>query len=423
MILFLLLLLIACSGFFSGAEIAIFSVSEARVRSLDEEGVRGAGALAELKANPERLLTTILVGNNVVNIAATALATKVALDTFGDQGVAYATGAMTLLVLVFGEITPKSFAAAHSVRISLTIAPFIHFLSRFLFPVVTPLTALSRKLVRRRSRDDPLSFVEGEIREMAAIYHEQGAIEDHERQIIDRAFRLDKTRAWEIMTPRVDLLAWPAGARLAEIAAELRTVRYSRVPVYGETVDDIVGIVYTRDAYQALVAGQRDVPLASLAREPFFVPGSVPLIKLLGDFQTRRIHMGVVIDEYGGTDGLVTLEDILEELVGEIVDETDLPEQPIVRLSRNEILVDGGTDLREINHFFNAALPQLEHRSLNGYLLDELGHVPKTGDEVEREGVRIRIEEASETQVLRARILHVHPPASEAVVRDDPAAS
>ncbi|CAN5121178.1 hemolysin family protein [soil metagenome] len=423
MILFLLLLLIACSGFFSGAEIAIFSVSEARVRSLDEEGVRGAGALAELKANPERLLTTILVGNNVVNIAATALATKLALDTFGDQGVAYATGAMTLLVLVLGEITPKSFAAAHSVRISLTIAPFIHFLSRFLFPVVTPLTALSRKLVRRRSRDDPLSFVEGEIREMAAIYHEQGAIEDHERQIIDRAFRLDKTRAWEIMTPRVDLLAWPAGARLAEIAAELRTVRYSRVPVYGETVDDIVGIVYTRDAYQALVAGQHDVPLASLAREPFFVPGSVPLIKLLGDFQTRRIHMGVVIDEYGGTDGLVTLEDILEELVGEIVDETDLPEQPIVRLSRNEILVDGGTDLREINHFFNAALPQLEHRSLNGYLLDELGHVPKPGDEIEREGVRIRIEEASETQVLRARILRVHPPASEAVVRHDPAAS
>src|SRR5690606_1276240 len=142
---------------------------------------------------------------------------------------------------------------------------------------------------------------------------------------------------------------------------------------------DIVGILYTRDAYQALVSGQRDVPLADLAREPFFVPGSIPLTRLMSDVQTRRIHMGVVIDEYGGTDGLITLEDILEELVGEIIDETDLEYQPVIRLSRDEILVEGATDLREINHFFGTTFPQLEHRSLNGYLLDELGHVPVEG--------------------------------------------
>jgi putative hemolysin len=244
---------------------------------------------------------------------------------------------------------------------------------------------------------------------MAALYHEQGAIEEHERQIIDRAFRMDKTRAWDIMTPRVDIFAWPAARTLAEVAPELRAVRYSRVPVFGDSVDNILGVVHLRDAYQALIAGHRDVPLGALAREPFFVPGSVPLIRLLGDFQTRRVHMGVVIDEYGGTDGLVTLEDIVEELVGEIADETDLPGQPMVRIGRHELLARGATDLREINHAFNTAFPQLEHRSLNGYLLDEFGHVPKTGEEIEREGVRIRIEEASETQVIRARLLHVLP--------------
>jgi putative hemolysin len=161
------------------------------------------------------------------------------------------------------------------------------------------------------------------------------------------------------------------------------------------------------------VTGQRDIAIGQLSREPFFVPGSIPLTRLLGDFQTRRIHMGVVIDEYGGTDGLVTLEDILEELVGEIVDETDLEHQPLVRVSRNELLVEGGADLREINHFFNTAFPQLEHRSLNGYLLDELGYVPRAAEEVEREGVVIRIVESSETQVLQALLIR-QPGADEA---------
>ncbi len=232
--------------------------------------------------------------------------------------------------------------------------------------------------------------------------------EARERQMIDRVLRLGSTRAWDVMTPRVDMLAWPASMTLAELAPQLPTVRYSRVPVFRDGIDEIVGVLYTREAYQALVSGQRDVSLGELAREPFFVPGSVSLLKLLSDFQSRRIHMGVVIDEYGGTDGLVTLEDILEELVGEIVDETDLEEQPITRVSRNEVLAEGYADLREINHFFNTTFPQLEHRSVNGYLLEELGYVPGPGAEFEREGVRIRVEDASETQVLRVRLTRIH---------------
>lgn len=400
----LLALLIVLSGFFSGSEIALFSLGEARIRTLREEGKRGARALERLKANPERLLATILVGNNIVNIGAASLATALALETYGSAGVAYATGAMTLLILVFGEITPKGLATANADQFSLVIAPAIELLSRILFPIVMPLERLTRWFVQRSQREGRLTVTEGEIREMTAIGHREGAIDEHERRIIERAFWLDETRAWNIMTPRVDIFAWPSDRTLASITAELPTLRFSRVPVYRDTVDDIVGILYTRDAYHALVSGQRDIKLGDLAREPFFVPGSISLTSLLSDFQTRRIHMGVVIDEYGGTDGLITLEDILEELVGEIVDETDLEQQPLLRVSRNEILVEGSADLREINHFFNTAFPTLEHRSLNGYLLEELGSVPNEGEEFEREGVTIQILQSSETQVLQAML-------------------
>ena len=188
------------------------------------------------------------------------------------------------------------------------------------------------------------------------------------------------------------------------IASELQTVPYSRIPVYGDSMDDIDGILYVRDAYQALVSGQRDVTLGELAREAMFVPATVALSQLLSEFQARRIHAGIVVDEHGGTDGLVALEDILEELVGEIVDEMDVPTEPFTRVGRDSIVVEGAVDLREINHFFNISLPVLEHRSLNGYLLQEFGRVPDPRDTVETEGLRIEVVSASETQVTRARI-------------------
>ena len=248
---------------------------------------------------------------------------------------------------------------------------------------------------------------------MAAVSDAAAALDEHSQRMIGGVLRLDQTRAWDVMTPRVDLFAWPARLTLAEIAAQLHAVRYSRVPVYGDSIDQVKGVLYIRDAYDALISGQRDVSLGQLAREPFLVPGSIPVSRLLRDFQARRIHLGVVIDEYGGTDGVVTLEDILEELVGPIADETDVEEQPVVRVSRNEVLVEGYADLREINHFFNTTFPLLEHRSLNGYLLDEMGRVPGPGEELVREGVRIRIEDASETQVLRARLTRAHAPGED----------
>ncbi len=398
-----LAILVALSGFFSGGEIALFSIPDTRAEGMAEEGKRGSKALLRLKSNPDRLLITILIGNNVVNVGAASVATYAATQAFGSAGVGIATGIMTLLILFFGEIVPKSFAAANAERISLAIAPVFLGLSKILGFLVRPLEALTRTVVPDVGGTIP-TVTEAEIRTLTEIGHEGGEIDPHERRIIQQAFTLDTTQAWEVMTPRVGIFAWPAHRSLAEIASELQTVPFSRIPVYGDSLDDIEGILYVRDAYQALISGQRDVTLGRLAREALFVPATVVLSQLLPEFQARRIHAGVVVDEHGGTDGLITLEDILEELVGEIVDETDVPAEAFQRVGRDTIIVEGGVDLREINHFFNCSLPVLEHRSLNGYLMQTFGRVPDPGESVEAEGLRIEVISASDTQVTRARV-------------------
>ncbi len=400
---FLLLgLLVLLSGVFSGAEIALFSVPLTRAKALANEGVRGAHALARLKSNPERLLVTLLIGNNVVNIGAASIATYVATEALGSAGIGIATGGMTLLVLFFGEIIPKTFAAAHALKLSLIIAPLFLWLTRLALPIVLPFEAVSR-LVLPRSATIP-SVTESEIRALTQLGHQSGAIEEHERELIERAFALDATRAWEVMTPRTEIFAWSQKRKLGDIAAELSDLPYSRIPVYGESLDDITGVLHVRDAYEALIAGRNVVELGELSREPFFVPHSVSLVQLLGDFRSRRLHMGVVVDEHGGTDGIVTLEDILEELVGEITDELDIPDESIVRIGKGEILVDGSTDLKEIDHLFGTRFPVSEHRTVNGLLLDGFGRVPGAGEILDTEGVRIEVLKASDTQVQRVRI-------------------
>jgi CBS domain containing-hemolysin-like protein len=420
-ILLLLGFLVLLSGVFSGAEIALFSVPLTRAEALAQEGVRGAQALKRLKSNPERLLVTILIGNNVVNIGAASVATYAATEAFGSAGVGIATGGMTLLVLFFGEIIPKTYAAAHALKLSLLTAPLFLWLTRLALPIVLPFEAVSRLLLPS-SRTIP-SVTESEIRALTLLGHEAGAIEEHERELIERAFALDATRAWEVMTPRTEIFAWPAQRRLGEIATELRDVPYSRIPVYGDSLDDITGVLYVRDAFEALVTGRRETALGSLAREPFFVPHSVSLVQLLADFRSRRIHMGVVVDEHGGTDGIVTLEDILEELVGEISDELDVPDESIVHVGRGEILVDGGTDLKEINQLFDTDFAVHEHRTVNGLLLDGFGRVPDRGETLEVEGVRIEVLEATETQVQRVRLSRLSPDSVAEAGGDRPSVS
>ncbi len=401
-----LVLLLAMSGFFSSSEIAFFSISQTRARSLAEEGRHGANALVRLKANPERLLITILIGNNVANIGAASVATYAATEHFGSAGVGLATGVMTLLVLFFGEITPKSFAVSNAMRFSLGAAPVIEILQRVLSPFVRPLEHITRWILPK-AKGGSGGVSEMEIRRLSQMAYLSGMIDEREQRLIEQAFLLDTTKARDAMTPRVEIFAWPETLTVGEIAAELRSLPYSRIPVYEDTVDRITGVVHLRDLYQAISSGRRLSTLRELAREPFVVPEMMPLSALLEEFQNRRIHLGIVVDEYGGTDGLITLEDILEELVGEIHDEVDIPEEQIVRLGRNKILVDASAELRDINHFFNTSFPDDEHRSLNGYLLHELGRVPARGETTELNGVRIEVLGASDTQITHCRLVRL----------------
>ena len=418
--LFLLVLLVL-SGFFSGSEIALFSISQTRARSLLDEGRRGAQALVSLKSNPERLLITILIGNNVANIGAASVATYWATEAFGSAGVGVATGVMTLLVLFFGEVAPKSFAVRNAVRLSLGAAPFLQALQRVLSPIVRPIEALTKWMLPR-AKGGPGGVSELEIRRMSQMAYLAGMIDQRELRLVEQAFLLDTTKARDAMTPRVEIFAWPETHTLAEVADQLPSVPYSRIPVYKDSVDRITGVVHLRDLYQALSAGRGSSPIREMAREPFVVPESMPLSALLEEFQNRRLHIGIVVDEYGGTDGLITLEDILEELVGEIHDEVDIPEEQIVRLGRNKILVDASAELRDINHFFNTAFPTDEHRSLNGYLLHEFGHVPQRNEMIERKGVRIEVLGATDTQVTHCRLVRLpsEEPAGPADREGDP---
>jgi len=391
------------SAFLSASSTAIFSVGGSRLRTLVEEGFRGAQELSGLRTRTGVLQGILLLLGTLANLAVVGVVTGWASLRWGIDGFSVALPASACVIILFGEILPRSLAARRSVRVGLAVAPTILFIERLVGPLVAPFFRLESFLARAAG-EEGTTQEEREVREITSLGQREGVVGMEEHQLVERAFRLDELSVWDVMTPRVAIFAWKDSLTLQEIVGQLESVPYSRVPVYGDSVDDITGILFLRDAYQGYVAGKGGTTLKALSREPFFVPGSLSLTRLLKDFQARRIHLGIVADEFGGTDGLVTLEDVLEELVGEIQDETDLPEEPLIRISKNEVLADGALDLRDINYAFNLALPLSEHRSLNGFIIEELGYVPRKGETLERHGVRIDVVEASETQVVRARV-------------------
>ena len=405
-------LFVLLSALASASATAIYSVGGSRLRTLVEEGFRGADQLSEIRSRAGPLQGVLFLVSSFSDLLAVGLVSGAVALRWGLPGFLVGLPASALLVLFLGELLPRSFAVRRSIRVALAVAPTVGRLERLSRPLLSPLFRLESFLARAAGGEG-VTQEEREVREMTSLGQREGVVGSEEHQLVERAFRLDELSAWDVMTPRVDIFAWEDSLTLEEIVGELESVPYSRVPVFGESVDDITGILYVREAYESLIAGRGDTPLRSLARDPFFVPGSLPLTNLLRDFQARRIHMGIVADEFGGTDGLVTLEDVLEELVGEIEDETDLPEEPLIRISRNEFIASGALDLREINYALQVSLPHLEHRSLNGFIVEELGFVPEKGETLQRHGIHIDVVDATETQVVRARVRKLSPPGTE----------
>ena len=394
---------ILVSALCSASETATFAIATSRLRTMEEEGFRGANALGELRIRAERTRAALLFLNTLFNTVVVGTVVLLGHTVGGTAGGGWGLLAGSLAVLTFGQGIPRLLASRHPIRFALAAAPAILAVGKWLAALTKPLRKLAVGVIGTEGADGS-SQEERDVRELTQLGQEEGLVGEDEHLLVERAFRLDELTAWDVMTPRVDIFAWSDSLTLEEIIGELKSVPYSRVPVYKDTTDDISGILYVREAYENYVAGRTTMTLSQLARDPLFVPGSLPLTRLLHQFQARRIHMGIIADEFGGTDGLATLEDVLEELVGEIVDETDVDEEALIRISRTQVIAPGGVDVREINYAFNVALPQLEHRSLNGFILEELGHVPERGETVERAGVKIEILTASDTQVLTARL-------------------
>jgi putative hemolysin len=404
-------LLIAGSILLTAADAAVFSLSDGRVRTLRDEGFRGATKLLEARDRKTRIQTATLLISTVLNglaIGALLILTTTQMQPGGTLLFRPAlpvslifSGIVALLLLT--EFLPRLFLARTSIRMALKWAPFLLTMERALGPILHPFLPGDAR-GNGRDGDEDEHRDEREVREMSALGRLEGVVGEDEEQLVERVFRLDERSAWDVMTPRVDIFSWKDDTLLKDIIEALQEVPHSRVPVYGESVDDITGILNVREAYEAWVAGRGDVPLSSLSREPFFIPGSLPLPRLLRLFQSRRVHLGIVADEFGGTDGLVTLEDVLEELVGEIEDERDVTEERMIRLSPDELEVDASIEIRELNDALDLELPEEEARSLNGLILEELGRVPARGETLILPGLSVRILDASETQVLRVRL-------------------
>ncbi len=407
-----LLVLFALSGFFSASETAITTLWPWKVREYAEkEGPNSPFAL--LERDITRFLTTILVGNNLVNVAATALVTEMATKAFGSAGVGYATGIMTFLVLFFGEITPKSIAVHNAELLARAIVRPIYWVSVILYPVgrfFTWASATVLRLLRLEPRSEPL-VTEQELKLILAGAEASGAIEEAEEDMIQSVLELEETQVREIMVPRVEMVAVHASATLREFLQIEREHRYSRIPVYQESIDNIVGIAYAKDLLNYVNGSGEStefldtLTVSSITHPAYFVPESMSVWNLLLEMRRRHTHMAIVVDEFGGTAGLVTMEDIVEEIVGEIYDETDEEEALTIQLLPDgNFLIDAQTPLDEVSEALGVKLPEGEYETLSGFLYETFGYIPKVGEAVPYGPFRFVIERGDDRKIELVRV-------------------
>ncbi|WP_348613271.1 hemolysin family protein [Halobaculum rarum] len=400
--------LIALSAFFSSSEIAMFSLAAHRIDLLVEEGRRGANAVAELKSDPHRLLVTILVGNNLVNIAMSSLATALVGIYVESAGAAVliSTFGITTLVLLFGESAPKSYAVENTESWALRIARPLQLSEYLLLPLVVTfdyLTRLVNKVTGGRSAIETSYVTRDEIQNMIQTGEREGVIEEEEREMLDRIFRFNQTIAKEVMTPRLDVNAVPKDASIDEAIETCVQADHERVPVYEGNLDNIIGVVNIRDLVRARYYGEGENDLASVVQPTLHVPESKNADELLEEMQDTRMQMVVVIDEFGTTEGILTLEDMVEEIVGEILEGDE--EEPFEFVEDNTVLVRGEVNIDEVNEVLDIDLPEgQEFETLAGFVFNRAGRLVEEGEEIDYEGVKIRIEEVDNTRIMRARV-------------------
>jgi len=403
-IILVLILLVALSAFFSSTETAFSSVSHTRLKSRAKLGDRRAQLALDLAEDYDRLLSTILIGNNIVNILASSLATVVFIFYFKDAGVTVSTIVMTILVLIFGEISPKTLAKDRAEQMTVAVAPVVRLLVKLFAPLNFIFMQWRRLLTRLFPAPDDRSMAEEELLTIVDEAEQEGEIDEHESDLIRSAIEFDDLNAEDILTHRVDIVALDVAMSMDEAEAVFRENTFSRLPVYEENIDDIVGIIHEKDFFNNRSARS----LRELMHPPMFVTPGAKVSDLLRMLQKNKTHMAIVSDEYGGTMGLLTLEDILEELVGEIYDEHDEIVEQFKKLPDGSYQIDASAELEDMQELFGLT-GEFDATTVSGWVVDQLGRIPAVGDSFTYEGLSVRVMQVEATKVLEINVRRDEP--------------
>ncbi|MBE6051531.1 MAG: HlyC/CorC family transporter [Clostridium sp.] len=404
----LLIVLLVLSGFFSMAETALMSLSKIRIRHMVEEKVKGAKLVEKLLEEPNKLLGAILIGNNIVNIGASSLATNLTAKLLGgsEASIAISTFAMTILVLIFGEITPKSIAKQKSESVSLFVSKPIRLCVIIFKPFVAVFTGISSVFIRLFGGDPKATepfITEEELKTMVGVSEEEGVLEDVEKEMIFNVFDFADMQVKDVMVQRVNVTAIDSEATYDEILDVVKKEQFSRIPVYNENIDDVIGILNVKDL---IIAGDtsEDFKVLNYVREPFYTFEFKKIAEVFNEMKKTRTPMAVVLDEYGGTVGIITMEDIIEEIVGEIEDEYDEENNTIQIVKEDEYIVDGSAKLHDISELIGVNVESEELDSVGGLIIEELGRIPESKEEVLINDLRFVVEELDKNRIKKVRI-------------------
>jgi len=402
----LLVILLVMSGFFSMSETALMALSKIRIRHMVDEGVKDAKLIEKLTEDPSRLLGAILIGNNIVNIGASALATSIAVKTIGESGVGLATVIMTILILTFGEITPKSIAKQNSEKVALMVCKAINIVVKVFRPFIFIFTAISSLFIRLLGGDPKATepfITEEELKTMVGVSEEEGVLEDVEKEMIFNVFEFADAQVKDVMVQRVDVVAVDMNATYDEVIDIIKIEQFSRIPVYNQTIDNVNGILNVKDLIIAFKS-RENFKVSDYMREPYYTYEFKKITELFNEMKNTRNHMAVVLDEYGGNVGIVTIEDLIEEVVGEIEDEYDEVDDKIIVVKEDEYIVDGSARLDHIAELIGITMESEEFDSVGGLIIGELGRFPEQNEEVEMNNIKFVVEEIDKNRIKKVRI-------------------
>ena len=418
----LLVILIALSAFFSASETAYTTVNKIRLQNYVDAGSKKAKTALFIAENYDRTLTTILIGNNIVNIGASSIATLLFVKLFGPSGAAISTAVMTILILIFGEVLPKSFAKESSEKFALAFSRPLRILMTLFWPVVFLFIQLKKvaKHISPIKEEETPTVTEQELKFIVESIEDEGVLEKQESELVQHALEFDEKTVQEVLTPRVDMTTLDIEDDLQTNIGLVLTERFSRIPVCRGTSDRIIGILHTKDLLEALVRGDA-IDLASMVQPAFFVYKTKKLSSLLADFKRNKTPVAIVTDDYGGTVGMVTMEDLLEELVGDIWDEDEEIIRDFVRIDSQHFLISGDLTIRELFDHLDLPFSNLEsnHTSCGGWALEALGHIPQAGEAFQFKNITLTIQEMDDQRVKKLSVYLAPQPEEEEKSRQE----